>query len=83
MTPKQRSTAHMLHARQRAVNIQGILSKYRAIRHLTDSRIAAAAGIKLPTYYKRKADPSTFKIGELWRLYDVLEVPEDERKTVM
>lgn len=83
MTSKQSAAAHILHARQRAANIQGILSKYRAVQHLTDSRIAAAAGIKLPTYYKRKANPSTFKIGELWRLCDVLEVPEDERRTIM
>lgn len=56
-----------------------VINKWRGARGITRSEIAKACNIKYSTLCKWMSHPECFKYGILKRIYNYLEVPEDER----
>lgn len=57
----------------------GIMSKYMAIKKISDYReLAKVLGIGYRTFLRRMADPETFSLGEMNRIVRFLGIPRDE-----
>lgn len=82
MANKQ-AAVYAAYTRQRAENIRAIIGEYKSRRHVTNAGIAKAINMPLPTFAKRKSDPGTFRIEELWLLCEALDIPEEQRKTIV
>lgn len=52
---------------------------YMKERRLSQSQLADKVGMTQATFSRRMADPKTFKVGELEKIFRVLGVPENER----
>ena len=74
---------YTIYTRQCSENIRAIINEYKARRKLTDGVIAESINMPLPTFRIRKKDPSSFRIRELWMIYEILDVPEEQRKTII
>lgn len=74
---------HIMYSRQRAENIRVIISEIKVRRHMTDAGVAKAINMPLSTFYHRKAHPGEFRLEEIWQMYQALEVPEEQRGTVV
>ena len=83
MTDKQKAAAYTTYTRQRAENVRAIISEHKTRRNMTNAGIAKAINMPVETFKKRKAEPATFRAGELWLLCEALGVPEEQRKTIM
>ena len=83
MTNKQRAAAHTAYTRQRAENIRALISEHKTRKNMTNAGIAKAINMPLDTFNKRKAEPATFRVGELWLMCEALGVPEEQRHTII
>lgn len=83
MTDKKKAMAYASYMRQRAENIRAIINEYKVRRNITNVGIAKAINMPLPTFNTRKADPGSFRMEEIWLLCETLEIPDDQRKTIM
>ena len=50
--------------------------------HIPRSRIVELSGLSVSTFYKCWNDPSLFRIGQLYAIYEGLHVPEAERRYI-
>ena len=66
-------------ARTKNDDLIGTIAKYKAIRHVSDDRLAMAARLAPRTYRNRKQKPESFSLKEIRGIFDCLKVPEEER----
>lgn len=83
MTDKQKADAYAAYTRQRAENVRAIISEHKTRRNMTNAGIAKAINMPVETFKKRKANPATFRAGELWLMCEALGVPEKQRHTII
>lgn len=63
--------------------VQGMILKNQAMMKLSDEEVAKKIAITKRTYQNKKNNPSTFKLGELWRTCKVLHFTEDEKQKIL
>lgn len=83
MTNKAKAAAYTAYTRQCSENVRAIIGEYMSRRKLTNDDLAKAIGISPSAFDVRKSKPETFRLSELWRMYEALGVPEEQRKTIM
>lgn len=83
MTARAKATAHAMYVRQRAENIQAIINEYKGRRKMTNADLAKAIGMSVNTFKSRKTKPGRFRMEDIWLICEALDVPEDQRRTVM
>lgn len=74
---------YMAYSRQRSDNIKAIIAEHKQRKGMTDAMVAKAAGIKPGTFVQRKRNPGTFRLNDLWAICNVLDVPEEQRNTIL
>lgn len=60
--------------------LTGTIKKYMEIRHITTDKLAVAGHMSKRTYQNRMKNPGTFSLEEIRRIFDRLNVPEEERR---
>lgn len=83
MTSKQKAAAFAAYTRQRAENILAIMQEHRTRKGLSYADLAKAIQMPSSTFDKRRREPGTFRLDEMWLICEVLEVPEKQRETIM
>ena len=83
MAKKATSVSYIAYTRKQSENVKAIIEEYRARRNLTNDALAKAIGIAPSTFDARKMNPGTFRLWEIWRMYEALGLPEEQRKTIM
>ena len=73
----------MAYSRQRSDNIKAIIAEHKQRKGMTDAMVAKAAGINPGTFVQRKRNPGTFRLNDLWAICNVLDVPEEQRNTIL
>ena len=64
-------------------NIKAIIAEHKQRKGMTDAMVAKAAGINPGTFVQRKRNPGTFRLNDLWAICNVLDVPEEQRNTIL
>lgn len=80
---RAKADAYAAYCRQRSENIKAIIAELKSRNHMTDAQIAKAMNLKHGTFVDRKSDPSKFRMRDIWMLYEALNVPEEQRKTIV
>lgn len=83
MTARAKATAHAMYARQRAENVKAIINEHKGRRKMTNADLAKAIGMSVNTLQSRKSNPGRLRLEDIWLIFEALDVPEDQRKTVM
>lgn len=74
---------YMAYSRQRSDNIKAIIAEHKQRKGMTDAMVAKAAGINPGTFVQRKRNPGTFRLNDLWAICNVLDVPQEQRNTIL
>lgn len=80
---RNKADAYAAYARQKSENIRAIIAEMKTRYHLTDAGIAKAMNLKCGTFAKYKSCPCLFRLEHIWMLYEALDVPEEQRKTIV
>lgn len=59
--------------------IRAVVAKYLKLRVKNHKDVIRATHISETTYYRKLANPETFKLEELRKIFDYLKVPKEER----
>ena len=59
--------------------IAGVIAKYMTMRHVGVPALAMAAMMTERTFRRKHKEPEKFSVGELRKVYDRLNVPQEER----
>lgn len=59
--------------------IRAYIAKNKTLTQLTDDEISMKLHITRNTYYLKRKKPSTFTLGEIRRLIEVLKFSEEEK----
>lgn len=68
---------------QRSDNVQVVIAMIKAKQHLRDIDIANKIGMPLPTFKARKANPSTFRLWEVWMIMQLGDVQPEEKQELL
>lgn len=71
------------YSRQCSENVLAIIAEVKARKHLTDAALAKAINMKPNTFAARKQKPETFRMFEVWAIFQILGVSDEKRKTVV
>lgn len=82
-TARTKTNSYAAYARVCSDNIMAIIAEIKARHHLTDETLAKRINMNANTFRSRKADPSTFRMFEVWALFQLLNVPDEKRKSVV
>ena len=59
--------------------VAGLIYWHMRERRLSQRQLAGKVGMTAATLSRRMAAPKTFKVGELEKIFRVLNIPENER----
>lgn len=68
---------------EKARLVKGLILKNQAMLKMSDEEVAKKIAITKRTYQNKKNNPSTFKLGELWRTCKVLRFTEEEKEKIL
>jgi len=71
------------YSRQCGDNLKAIIAEVKVRQHLTDEGVAKMLDMPLPTFKSRKGNPGRFRLEDIWRLCQVLEIPDNQRKSIV
>lgn len=71
------------YSRQCGENLRAIIAEIKVRQHLTDAGMAKALNMPVATFKQRKQNPGRFRLEEIWLLYQALNVPDEQRKSVV
>ena len=71
------------YSRQCGENVLAIIAEIKTRKHLTDDALAQAINMNPWTFRARKKDPGTFRMFEVWAMLQILNVPDEKRKSVV
>lgn len=63
--------------------VRAYIAKNKELVGLTDQEISARLHMTRNTYYLKKKKPSTFTLGEIRKLVEILKFSEEEKKVFM
>ena len=64
-------------------NLKAIIAEAKSRKHLTNKNIADMMGMPLATFSHRKGNPEDFRLGDIWQLFQVLEISDNQRKDIV
>ena len=70
------------YSRQCGENLKAAVAEAKSRKHLTDRNIADMMGMPLPTFSYRKNNPGDFRLRDIWQLFQVLEIADNQKKSV-
>lgn len=71
------------YSRQCSENVLALIAEIKARKHLTDAALAKTINMNPNTFTARKQDPGTFRMFEVWAMLQILNVPDEKKKSIV